>query len=49
MDYLTKWPEAYDIPSQKASTVAEAIVTISAASEFRGSYIVTREVTSLLV
>jgi hypothetical protein len=27
MDYFTKWPEAYAIPSQEASTVAEALVT----------------------
>jgi hypothetical protein len=26
MDYFTKWPEAYAIPSQEASTVAEALV-----------------------
>jgi hypothetical protein len=24
MDYFTKWPEAYAIPNQEASTVAEA-------------------------
>jgi hypothetical protein len=27
MDYFTKWPEAYTIPNQEASTVAEALVT----------------------
>jgi hypothetical protein len=27
MDYFTKWPEAYIIPNQQASTVAEAVVT----------------------
>jgi hypothetical protein len=27
MDCLTKWPEAYTIPNQEASTVAEALVT----------------------
>jgi transposase InsO family protein len=27
MDYFTKWPEVYAIPNQKASTVAEALVT----------------------
>jgi hypothetical protein len=27
MDYSTKWPEAYAIPKQEASTVAEALVT----------------------
>jgi hypothetical protein len=27
MDYFTKWPEAYAIPNQEASTVAEALVT----------------------
>jgi hypothetical protein len=27
MDYFTKWTEAYTIPSQEASTVAEALVT----------------------
>jgi hypothetical protein len=27
MDYFTKWPEAYAIPKQEASTVAEAPVT----------------------
>ncbi|GFU52772.1 retrovirus-related Pol polyprotein from transposon 412 [Trichonephila clavipes] len=26
MDYLTKWPEAYPIPDQEASTVAEVLV-----------------------
>jgi hypothetical protein len=27
MDYFTKWPEAYAVPIQEASTVAEAVVT----------------------
>jgi hypothetical protein len=27
MDYFTKWPEAYAIPNQGASTIAEALVT----------------------
>jgi transposase InsO family protein len=27
MDYFTKWPEAYDIPNQEASTLAEVLVT----------------------
>jgi hypothetical protein len=27
MDYFTKWPEVYTIPNQKASTVADALVT----------------------
>jgi hypothetical protein len=27
MDYFTKWPEAYAILNQEASTVAEALVT----------------------
>jgi hypothetical protein len=27
MDYFTKWPEAYAIPNQEASTVEEALVT----------------------
>jgi hypothetical protein len=27
MDYFTKWPEAYAIPNQEASTVMEALVT----------------------
>jgi hypothetical protein len=27
MDYFTKWPEAYAILRQEASTVAEALVT----------------------
>jgi hypothetical protein len=27
MDYFTKWPEAYAIPNQEDSTVAEALVT----------------------
>jgi hypothetical protein len=27
MDYFTKWPEDYAIPKQKASTVAEMLVT----------------------
>jgi transposase InsO family protein len=27
MDYFIKWPEAYAIPNQEASTVAEALVT----------------------
>jgi hypothetical protein len=27
MDYFTKWPEAYAIPSQEALTVMEALVT----------------------
>jgi hypothetical protein len=27
MNYFTKWPEAYIIPNQKASTVVEALVT----------------------
>jgi transposase InsO family protein len=27
MDYFTKWPEAYAIPHQEASTVVEALVT----------------------
>ncbi|GFT65331.1 retrovirus-related Pol polyprotein from transposon 412 [Trichonephila clavipes] len=26
MDYFTKWPEAYSIPDQEASTVAEVLV-----------------------
>jgi hypothetical protein len=27
MDYFIKWPEAYAIPNQEASTVAEGLVT----------------------
>jgi hypothetical protein len=27
MDCFTKWPEAYAIPNQQASTVAKALVT----------------------
>jgi hypothetical protein len=27
MDYFTKWQEAYAIPNQEASTMAEALVT----------------------
>jgi hypothetical protein len=27
MDYFTKWPEAYAIPNQETSTIAEALVT----------------------
>ena len=27
MDYFTKWPEAYAIPNQEASRVADALVT----------------------
>jgi hypothetical protein len=27
IDYFPKWPEAYAIPNQEASTVAEALVT----------------------
>jgi hypothetical protein len=27
MDYFTKWLEAYAIPNQEASTVAEALIT----------------------
>jgi hypothetical protein len=27
MDCFTKWPEAYAIPDQEASTVADALVT----------------------
>jgi hypothetical protein len=27
MDYFTKWTEAYAIPNQQASTLAEALVT----------------------
>jgi hypothetical protein len=27
MDYFTKWPEAYAIPNQAASTMAGALVT----------------------
>jgi hypothetical protein len=27
VDYFTTWPEAYDVPKQEASTVAEALVT----------------------
>jgi transposase InsO family protein len=27
MDYFTKWPEAYALPNQVASTKAEALVT----------------------
>jgi transposase InsO family protein len=27
MDYFTKWPEAYAIPDQEASAVADALVT----------------------
>jgi hypothetical protein len=27
MDYFTKWPEAYAISDQEASTVADALVT----------------------
>jgi hypothetical protein len=27
MDYSTKWPEAYALPNQEASTVAEVLVT----------------------
>jgi transposase InsO family protein len=26
VDYFTKWPEAYAIPNQEASTIAEALV-----------------------
>jgi hypothetical protein len=26
MDYFTKWPEAYAIPNQEASAVAEVLV-----------------------
>ena len=26
MDYLTKWPEAYEIPNHEATTVARALV-----------------------
>jgi len=26
MDYLTKWPEAYAIPDQKAETIAKLFV-----------------------
>jgi hypothetical protein len=26
MDYFTKWPEVYAIPTQEASTVAEVLV-----------------------
>jgi hypothetical protein len=28
IDYFTKWPEAYAINNQEASTVAEALVTV---------------------
>jgi hypothetical protein len=45
MDYFTRWPETYTIPNQEASTVVEALVT----NFCRGSYIVTRAVTSDLV
>jgi transposase InsO family protein len=34
MDYFTKWPEAYAIPKQEASTVADALV-INFFSRFR--------------
>jgi hypothetical protein len=27
LDYYMKWPEAYDIPDQEASTVADALIT----------------------
>jgi hypothetical protein len=27
MEYFTKWPEAYALPNQEASSVAEALVT----------------------
>jgi hypothetical protein len=27
MDYFTKWPEAYAIPGEETSTVADALVT----------------------
>jgi hypothetical protein len=27
MDYFTKWPEAYAIPSQESPTLVEALVT----------------------
>jgi hypothetical protein len=27
VDYCTKWPEAYDIPNQEASTVVEVLAT----------------------
>jgi hypothetical protein len=28
MDYLSKWPEAYAVPNQEASTVAEALLPL---------------------
>lgn len=43
MECFTKWPEAYATPTQYAWTVAEALVT---SSEYRGSYTVTRAVTT---
>jgi hypothetical protein len=45
MDYYTKWPEAYAIPSQDTSIVAEGLViNFFDASEYHGSYIMTRAV-----
>jgi hypothetical protein len=41
MDYFTKLPEAYAIPNQEASTVAEALVT-----NFLSSFGVPRELHS---
>jgi hypothetical protein len=50
VDYFRKWPEAYAIPSQEASTVAEALVTnFLCASAYIRSCIVTRAITSSLI
>jgi hypothetical protein len=42
MDYFTKWPVAYAIPNQEASTVADALVTnFFCHSQYYGNYKVT--------
>jgi hypothetical protein len=50
MDYFTKWPEAYGIPDQEASTVTDVLVTnFSAVSGYPENYTVTRIATLNLV
>ena len=50
MDYLTKWPEAFAIPDQKAETIAKLFVeNIVCVTGFQRSFCLTVELTSCRV